>query len=96
MIVTTLEFIALALGATRLTRFVTTDTMFSSLREKIWRRYSPEKLNIGYLITCNWCTSVYTATLVLIMYRITPEPTLFVSCILAYSLIAGAILDRVD
>lgn len=96
MIVTALEFIALGLAATRLTRFVTTDAMFDGLRARIWKRYPPTRINLGYLITCNWCASVYTATLVVSMYKIAEEPTLFVSCVLAYSLIAGAILDRVN
>jgi hypothetical protein len=89
-----IDFLILALATVRITRFITTDTIFSSLREKFWARFPPEKSMYGYLITCNWCSSVYAATLVMSMYRITQGPTLFVCSIFALSCVAGFVVDR--
>jgi hypothetical protein len=53
-----LNFLILALAIFRLTRLVTTDTIFNELREKIWNKFPPNRINLGYLITCDWCTSI--------------------------------------
>lgn len=90
------DLVILALATARLTRLVTTDTIFSRLRERIWAKYPPESSRYGYLITCNWCTSIYAATLVVSMYRIFEKPALFVSMILALSMIAGFVANRAD
>ena len=90
------DLVILALATARLTRLVTTDTIFAPLRERIWKRFPPESSRYGYLITCNWCTSIYAATLVVSMYRIIEKPTIFVSMILALSMIAGFVANRAD
>jgi multisubunit Na+/H+ antiporter MnhF subunit len=89
-----IDLIILALATIRITRFITTDTIFSRLREKFWSRFPPEKSMYGYLITCNWCSSVYAATLVMSMYRIIEGPALFVCSIFALSFVAGFVVDR--
>jgi len=89
-----IDFLILALATVRITRFITTDTIFSPLRERFWARFPPEKSMYGYLITCNWCSSVYAATLVMSMYRITQGPALFVCSIFALSCVAGFVVDR--
>lgn len=88
------DLLIMALAVTRLTLLVTTDAITAPVRERIWRRYPPERSRYGYLITCNWCTSIYTATAIVSMYRITEGPTLFVSAILALSTVAGLIANR--
>jgi len=89
-----IDLIILALATIRITRFITTDTIFSRLRERFWKRFPPEKSMYGYLITCNWCSSVYAATLVMSMYRIAEGPALFVCSIFALSFVAGFVVDR--
>lgn len=91
-----LDLVILALATVRITRLITTDTILASAREKFWKRFPPESSMYGYLITCNWCSSVYAATLVMSMYRITEGPALFVSSILALSCVAGLVADRVQ
>lgn len=91
-----IDLIILALATTRLTLLITTDTLTEPVRQKIWERFPPEKSRYGYLITCNWCSSFYAATLVAGMYRITEKPTVFVSTILALSFIAGFVANRAN
>lgn len=88
------DLIILTLACARLTLLITTDEITSSLRERIWRRFDPGKSRFGYLFTCNWCTSVYTASLLAIMYRIFETQTIFVSTIFALSMAASVIANR--
>jgi hypothetical protein len=88
------DLVILAFACTRLTLLITTDEITSPLRERIWRRFEPGKSRFGYLFTCNWCTSVYTASLLVIMYRIFETQTIFVSTIFALSLVASIIANR--
>ena len=91
-----IDLIILALAATRITLLITTDTITQPLRERIWEKRPPETSRYGYLITCNWCSSFYAATLVASMYRITEKPTMFVSMILALSFVAGFVANRAN
>lgn len=93
---TFLDAVVLALATTRITLLMTTDTIFDGLRERIWRRFPPERSRYGYLITCNWCSSMYAATLVVSMYTIEEKLTLFVCAILALSCIAGFAANRAN
>jgi len=83
------HFVILALASFRLTRLITTDVIFEKLRERVWRRFSPAENGIGYLITCDWCTSIYTSSLLVLLYKIANEPTITVASILAISGIVG-------
>lgn len=89
------DYIILALATFRLTRLITTDVIFNGVRERIWRRFSPGDGGLGYLITCDWCTSIWTASLVATMYTIATGPTVFVCGILALSAAVG-LLNRVS
>jgi hypothetical protein len=86
-----LDYAILALAVFRLTRLITTDVVFNSIREKIWKKSPPHMNGIGYLITCDWCASIWASSLVFTMYKIASEPTIFVCSILALSSVAGLI-----
>lgn len=88
------HLLILALATARLTRLVTTDAILSPLRERIWERLPPGTSRLGYLLTCDWCSSIYAATLVVSMYKMIETPTLFVCAILALSMVTGIIADR--
>ena len=90
----TLDYVILALAVYRLTRLITTDTILEKVRERIWRRFPIHENGLGYLITCTWCTSIWTSSLVMSMYKISTEPTIFFCGILALSAVAG-LIDRV-
>ena len=95
-----LHAVLLALASARLTTLITTDTILNPLREKIWNKYPPElqKANIGYLITCPHCTSVWASLVLVICYTIgvTHTAALFVSSVLALSLVSGHLASFSD
>ena len=93
---TVLQFIILGLAAYRLTRLVTTDVILNPIREKIWKKYPPSKHNLGYVITCDWCTSIWVSSLVVIMYTIASSLTLTVCCVFAISALVGLMTALVD
>ena len=90
-----IDFLILALAVHRLTRLVTTDMVTERIREKIWSKYPPHKGGIGYLITCTWCSSIWVASLVFSMYKISTEPVIFVCSILSLSSAAG-LISRIE
>ena len=87
-------YVILALAVHRITRLVTTDVIFNALREKIWNKFPPNKVNIGYLITCDWCTSLWVAGIVIPLYLLAPAIVFVVSLVLATSSIVGFLAAR--
>ena len=87
-------FVILALAAFRITRLITTDRIFDSLREKIWNKFPPNRINIGYLITCDWCTSIWVAPIVIFSYVLVPSVVFVVSLVLATSAVVGFLAAR--
>jgi hypothetical protein len=93
---TTLDFILLALATYRVTRLLVRDTIFSNLRDRIWNRYPPETTKRGYLLTCEWCTSVYVGLGFVSWYTISSEVVRFFAVALALSAIAGLLTAYED
>lgn len=91
---TLLEFLILGLATYRITRFVTTDTLFEPLRNKIWKRF-PLNTRIGYLFTCNWCMSFWVGSVVIFSAMIITE-LVFVYAVFAVSAIAGLLTAYED
>lgn len=89
-----LQFAILALAIFRLTRLVTTDTIFNGLRERIWNKFPPNKVNIGYLITCDWCTSMWVAAGYVPLALLFPQVIFVVSLVLATSAVVGILAAR--
>lgn len=85
-----LDLAVLALAAYRLTRLVTTDTLLEPLRERWWRRFPPST-QPGYLITCDWCTSMWISAPIVLMYSIYPTATVYVCAVFALSAAVGII-----
>lgn len=83
-----LMFVVYSLAVYRLTRFITTDYLFDSVRQKLWNKYPPESSKIGYLFTCNWCMSFWSASVLLISSTITHITDWF-AVLLALSAISG-------
>ena len=88
-------FIILALATFRLSRLITTDYITEPFRNFIWKRFPPST-QLGYLLTCNWCTSIWFASLITICYTIVPTATLVPCLILALSAVAGLISNKLD
>jgi hypothetical protein len=93
---TTLDFILLALATYRVTRLLVRDTIFTNLRNRIWNRYPPETTRRGYLLTCEWCTSVYVGLGFATWYTISSEVVRFFAVALALSAIAGLLTAYED
>ena len=93
---TFIDFIILCLATIRVTLLVTTDTITAKYREKIWEKYPPETSMYGYLITCNWCSSMYCATAIMSWYTLFGRAAMFVCAILALSTVAGFTANRAN
>ena len=91
-----LDFILLALATYRVTRLLIRDTIFANLRNKFWDRYPPETTKRGYLLTCEWCTSIYVGLGFATWYTISSEVVRFFAVALALSAIAGLLTAYED
>jgi hypothetical protein len=89
------ELVVLSLATYRLTRLVTRDTVFSSVRNKVWERFPPESSKFGYLFTCEWCLSVWVASLLFISAMISTV-TVLLAVPFALSAIAGLLTAYED
>jgi hypothetical protein len=89
------EFVILALATFRLTRLITRDVITESLRNKVWKKYPPESSKVGYLFTCEWCMSIWTASLLYGCFIIT-SVTVIVVVPLALSAVAGLLTAYED
>lgn len=90
-----LEFVIYGLATFRLTRLLTRDQILSPLRERFWQKFSPETTRLGYLSTCEWCLSIWAASLLLISSIITAA-TDTVATVLALSAVAGLLAAHED
>jgi Protein of unknown function (DUF1360) len=89
-------FIITALATYRLARLLTRDEIFSSLRNRLWKKFPPETNKFGYLFTCMWCMSIWTASLFVISSIIMPTITLYTASAFALSAIAGLLTAYED
>ena len=93
MILEPLTFVILALAAFRVTRVITTDVIFESVRERIWKKF-PSSKGFGYLITCDWCTGFYVSIIFVLAYLLVPVIVYVVSLVLSISAIIGLLANR--
>ena len=89
------EFIILGLATYRITRLFTRDTIFESVRNRFWDRFPPESSKLGYLLTCEWCLSVWLASVIFISAMINTVTVLVVAPF-ALSAIAGLLTAYED
>lgn len=59
---TPIELILICLATARLTRLTTTDTLLDSPRAWLLTKLTPLP-KIQYLVTCDWCASMYTGAI---------------------------------
>lgn len=96
MMRTTADLARSGLATYRLTRLITRDTITAPIRDKIWEYAPPERSKIGYLLTCEWCSSIYAASALEISRMITPKWTARAEMILALSALAGLLTAYED
>ena len=92
---TLLELVIYGLATYRLTRLITRDVITEPVRNWVWKKMPPDKSKIGYLFTCEWCMSIYVASLLLVSSMIT-SATDIAATLLALSAIAGLLTAYED
>lgn len=92
---TLLELVIYGLATYRLTRLITRDIITEPVRNWVWKKLPPEKSKVGYLFTCEWCMSIYVASLLLASSMIT-SATDIAATLLALSAIAGLLTAYED
>ena len=90
------ELTVLGLATYRLTRLIVRDELLSGPRNWFWSKFPPETNKVGYLLTCVWCMSVWTGSLIAISRIIVPEATTIVAFVLALSAISGLLTAYED
>lgn len=91
------HLVIMALAVARLCRLVTTDTIAEKLRLRLWKRFGdPGESMVGYLVTCNWCVSIYASSLIAVGYMIVEKFTITACVILALSMVGGFLANRAD
>jgi len=93
---TLVELVVYGLATYRLSRLVTRDEVFSKPRNWLWKKFPPESTQVGYLLTCMWCVSVWSASLFVISRIIIPEAIYVAATVLALSAIAGLLTAYED
>jgi hypothetical protein len=90
-----LTYVILTLAAFRITRFITSDTIFEPIREKIWKKYPPNT-KLGYLITCSWCSGFWASVFIVMLYLLAQPVAYVVSLILSISVLVGLVATKLD
>lgn len=96
-----------ALAVFRLTRLIMVDTVTARLRQRLIGRRPGTTRNMGgerimvaarpklaELLACPWCLSVWLAVAVTACQVLAPGVWIYGACVLAFSAIAGLLLDR--
>jgi hypothetical protein len=92
---TLLEFAILGLATFRITRLITRDVITEPIRTRVWKKRPPESSKVGYLFTCEWCMSIWTASLIYGCFMIT-SVTAILLVPFALSAIAGLLTAYED
>ena len=92
---TVITLVLAALATARLTRLVTTDRITETPRHWTLRRLNPEGM-AAYLITCDWCVSVYTGSAAATGWALWGDHRWFtaVCAAFAFSYVAGYLASR--
>jgi hypothetical protein len=90
------QLVLRGLATYRLARFLVRDELASPIREAVWATHPPETSRLGYLLTCEWCTSVWAGSALQISHMIAPRTTTAVETVLAASAVAGLLTAYED
>ena len=87
-------FALICLATARATRLITNDEILAPVRSRIWKKWPPESSMIGYMLTCDWCTSMWAASLFVLMSIISTTLVIIVASVFAASLVSSFITAR--
>jgi hypothetical protein len=85
-----------ALATYRLSRLLTRDEILSPARNWLWKRFPPETNKFGYLFTCMWCMSIWSASLLVLSGIIIFKITLYLGLVLSFSAVTGLLAAYED
>lgn len=88
-------FIVICLASYRITRLLTRDVITEGFRNWYWKKFPPESSKLGYLLTCEWCLSIWVASLMYLFAMIT-SVTLAVATVFAISAVVGLLTAYED
>lgn len=83
-----------ALAVYRLVKLVREDKIMERPREWWWSRHDPESTQLGYLLSCPWCLSIYAAAALSVSRIVFPRFTRLLSRTLALSAVTGIMTER--
>lgn len=78
----------------RLTKLILEDYITEPIRDKVWSKY-PADTKIGYLFTCPWCMSIWSAASLSLLSKVSPRTSKVVNTVLTASLLTGY-ADRIE
>lgn len=81
-----------ALATFRLTRLITTDRVASKARARVTSRYGFD--GVGYLVGCDWCSSIYIGAGVALARRFAPKLWGPLAEALAFSAVTGLLAEQ--
>lgn len=88
-------FIIICLASYRITRLLTRDVITEGFRNWYWKKFPPESTKLGYLLTCEWCLSIWVASVMWGFAMITTV-TLAVATVFAISAVVGLLTAYED
>jgi hypothetical protein len=88
------SFVILALATYRITRLLTRDVITEGFRNWWWSKFPPIK-GLGYLLTCEWCLSIWVAS-ILVGFAMITTVTIAVASVFALSAVAGLLTAYED
>lgn len=83
-----------ALATHRLTRLVLSDKITEPARDKIFEKFDPASSQLGYLLTCPWCASIWIGAGVAAFRTVAPSAWRPIALMLAASSVTGIIEER--
>lgn len=87
------DFVITALATYRLSKLVMQDVITEDLRDKYWDKF-PRNTKMGYLLTCPWCVSIWTAGAIVGAKKVSPALGELLANTLAASAVVGLAAEK--
>ena len=93
--VDSMNHVAAAIAAKRLTRLVVDDKITEDLREAWFDKFPPETTKLGYLVSCKKCTSFWaSAVTIALSYSTAARPLVYALALSEIVILADRFEDR--
>lgn len=78
----------------RLTKLIMDDKITEKFRDMVFDKYPPRTSMIGFLLTCPWCVSIWSAGAIFLIRRLDPTFANYISGALTASAVTGIAYER--